>query len=99
MPDENEADEIINRIRRNSVLSDSRGRKLTLPEPQPAISPRASPLSRPQSFKKGGTVKRTGLAKLHKGELVLTKKKAQALKIKLRKKKKTSKKQIGKVKR
>ncbi len=32
------------------------------------------------SYKKGGKVKKTGLAKLHKGELVLTKKQAKKLK-------------------
>jgi len=31
---------------------------------------------RPRSFKKGGKIKRAGLAKLHKGEVVLTKKQA-----------------------
>jgi hypothetical protein len=44
----------------------------------------------------GGVVKKTGLAKLHKGELVLTKKKAQALKIQLRKKEKPAKRQLAK---
>jgi hypothetical protein len=61
-----------------------------------AVSPRSTPLSRPSSYKKGGVVKKTGLANLHKGELVLTKKKAQALKIKLRKKKKPAKKHLAK---
>jgi hypothetical protein len=32
------------------------------------------------SFKKGGKVKRTGLAKVHSGEVVLSKKQASALK-------------------
>lgn len=34
----------------------------------------------PPSYAKGGKVKRTGLAKVHKGEVVLTKKSAGALK-------------------
>jgi hypothetical protein len=34
----------------------------------------------PQSFAKGGRVKRTGLARVHKGEVVLTAKAAKALK-------------------
>ena len=96
MPENNQAEEIIDRIRRGSALSDPRGRKLILPEPVPPVSPRPTPLSRPQSFKRGGVVKKIGFGKLHKGELVLTKKKAQSLKLKLRKKKKPSKKQIGK---
>jgi hypothetical protein len=32
------------------------------------------------SFKKGGTMKRTGLARLHKGELIIPAAKAKALK-------------------
>jgi hypothetical protein len=31
----------------------------------PAVSPRSSPLSRPSNLKKGGVVKKTGLAKVH----------------------------------
>ena len=92
----NHTEEILNRIRTGSALTDSRGRRITLPDPQPAISPRSTPLARPSSYKKGGTVRKTGLAKLHKGEVLLTKKKALALKAKLRKKRKPTKKQIGK---
>ena len=36
--------------------------------------------SQVQSYAVGGTVKRTGLAKVHKGELVITAKTAKALK-------------------
>jgi hypothetical protein len=43
--------EILERIRVGSALSDPRGRKLSIP----------------RSFKKGGVVKKTGFAKLHKG--------------------------------
>ena len=39
------------------------------------------------SYKKGGVVKKTGLAKVHKGERVLTKKQNQTYTIKLRNKK------------
>jgi hypothetical protein len=92
----NHTDEILDRIRTGSALSDPRGRRITLPDPVPAIAPKSTPLSRPSSYKKGGVVKKTGLAKLHKGELVLTKNKLQALKIKLRKKKKPAKKKITK---
>ena len=96
----NQADQIIDRIRRGSALTDSRGRRLVLPDPVPPVSPRPTPLSRPSSFKKGGVVQKTGFAKLHRGELVLTNKqaaalkmtaKALALKTKLRKKKSTKK--------
>jgi hypothetical protein len=93
MPDRDPtpADEILERIRPS--LSP---RKVINPDPVPAVSPRSTPLSRPSSYKKGGIVKKTGPAKLHKGELVLTKKKVQSLKIKLRKKKKPAKKQLAK---
>lgn len=36
-------------------------------------------LARPSEYKKGGTVKRTGWAKVHKGERVLTKRAATVL--------------------
>lgn len=39
----------------------------------------------PQSFKKGGIVKKTGLAKVHKGEKVLTVKQAKAAALKKKK--------------
>jgi hypothetical protein len=103
----NNAEDIIDRIKSGSALQDARGRRLTLPEPEPAVAPRSTPLSHPSSFKKGGVVKKTGFAKLHKGEIVLTKKqaaalrtgvKALALKTKLakRKKQKPAKKTITK---
>lgn len=34
----------------------------------------AQPKAEPSSYKKGGLVKKTGMAKVHKGEMVLTKK-------------------------
>ena len=43
-----------------------------------------------------GRAKKTGLAKLHKGEVVLTKKKALVLKAKTPQEKEAAKKQIGK---
>lgn len=76
----NHTDEILDRIKSGSVLQGVRGRKLIVPEPVPAIAPRSTPLSHPSSFKKGGVVKKTGFAKLHKDEVVLTKKQAAALK-------------------
>jgi hypothetical protein len=39
-----------------------------------------SVMASPASFSKGGAVKKTGLAKVHKGEIVLNKKAACALK-------------------
>jgi hypothetical protein len=46
-----------------------------------AVSARAtSAMASPPSYAKGGKVRKTGLAKVHKGEFVLTKKKATALK-------------------
>jgi hypothetical protein len=46
-----------------------------------AVSSRAtSAVASPPSFAKGGKVKRTGLAKVHKGEVVLTAKAAKTLK-------------------
>jgi hypothetical protein len=92
MPDRDPipAEEILERIRPSLST-----RKIINPA-VPAVSPRSTPLSRPSSYKMGGVVKKTGLAKLHKGELVLTKKKAQALKIQLRKKEKPAKRQLAK---
>ncbi|MEI6093512.1 MAG: hypothetical protein WCQ47_07515 [bacterium] len=43
-------------------------------------------LIRPDSYKKGGKVKKTGLALVHKGELVLNKKQQSKLRKKLKKK-------------
>jgi hypothetical protein len=81
MPDErNHTDEILDRIRTGSTLADSRDRRITLPDPVPAVSPRSTPLSRPSSYKKGWRGEKDELRELHKGELVLTKKKAEALK-------------------
>jgi hypothetical protein len=37
-------------------------------------------MASPPSYAKGGKVRKTGLAKVHKGEVVLTKKKAAELK-------------------
>jgi hypothetical protein len=103
----NHTQEILERIKSGSTLTGPRGRKIILPEPLPAIAPRSSPLSRPSSFKKGGVVKKTGFAKLHKDEVVLTKKQAAALrtaakalvlktKLAKRKKQKPAKKNITK---
>ena len=41
--------------------------------------------SQVQSYAVGGTVKKTGLARVHKGELVITAKTAKALKSLMRK--------------
>lgn len=43
-----------------------------------AVTP--APMASPSSFAKGGMVKRTGLARVHKGEKVLTAKQHAALK-------------------
>lgn len=46
-----------------------------------AISDRATQaVASPASYAKGGKVKRTGIAKVHKGEVVLTASKVKALK-------------------
>lgn len=46
-----------------------------------AVSSRATgAMASPMSYAKGGKVKKTGMAKVHKGEVVLTKAKAAALK-------------------
>jgi len=46
-----------------------------------AVSARATgSMASPPSYAKGGKVKRTGMAKVHKGEVVLTAAKAKALK-------------------
>ncbi len=49
-----------------------------------AINARAHDVITGESFKKGGMVKRTGLAKVHAGECVLTKSQASAIKKLLR---------------
>jgi len=46
----------------------------------PTIGPSGGPeqsLAKPHSAKRGGKVKRTGMAKIHRGERVLTKKQAR----------------------
>lgn len=45
-----------------------------------AVSDRAVDMATPSAYAKGGVVKRTGMAKVHKGELVLTAAKRKALK-------------------
>ncbi len=82
-------------LRRNTLEPSLGPRRVVLPDPQPAIALKSTPLSRPSSYKKGGAVKggavkKTGLAKPHKGELVLTKKKAQAPENKTAQEKETS---------
>jgi hypothetical protein len=47
-----------------------------------AFSPSVGPDARLQSFKRGGKVKKTGLAKVEKGEKVLTKKQQSNKKLK-----------------
>jgi len=42
------------------------------------LPPRGTGLAYPSSYKKGGKVKKTGFAKVHKGEVVLTKKQAKS---------------------
>ena len=44
------------------------------------IKPKQSAMAKPASFAKGGKVKKTGVAKVHAGEVVLTKKTVGALK-------------------
>lgn len=48
-------------------------------------------LARPESFKKGGTVKKTGWALVHKGERVLTMRAAAVLATKIRRRKRKRK--------
>jgi hypothetical protein len=45
-----------------------------------AINERAVGMASPPAYKKGGKVKRTGMAKVHAGEVVLTATKVKALK-------------------
>lgn len=45
-----------------------------------AVSDRAVDMAAPASYAKGGLVRKTGLAKVHKGEMVLTAAKHKALK-------------------
>jgi hypothetical protein len=42
-------------------------------KPPTPVKPAPKPMAKPPSFKKGGTVQKTGLAKVHKGEKILTK--------------------------
>jgi hypothetical protein len=46
--------------------------------PEPAM--KQMPMAQPSSFKKGGKVKKTGMALVHKGEKVLTKKQQESKK-------------------
>ena len=73
----------VNKIGRYVGAIKSGARSLLGKDLSRAVSARAvgmaTPAS-PQSFAKGGKVKRTGLAKVHKGEVVLTAKAAKVLK-------------------
>jgi hypothetical protein len=73
----------VNKIGRYVGAIKSGARQLLGKDLSRAVSARAvsatTPAS-PQSFAKGGKVKRTGLAKVHKGEVVLTAKAAKVLK-------------------
>ena len=62
------------------VLKDA-SRQLLGKQLSRAVSSRAaSAVASPMSFAKGGKVHRTGMAKVHKGELVLTAKQTKAMK-------------------
>jgi hypothetical protein len=73
----------VNKIGRYVGALKSASKQLLGKDLSRAVSARAvgmaTPAS-PQSFAKGGVVKKTGLAKVHKGEVVLTAKTAKALK-------------------
>lgn len=53
-------------------------REKAMPIGTPVKNPMAGGMAAPRSFKKGGTVKKTGMAKVHKGEVVIPKGKLQA---------------------
>ena len=73
----------VNKIGRYVGAIKSGARSLLGKELSKAVSARAVGMATPatpQSFARGGVVKKTGLAKVHKGEVVLTAKTAKALK-------------------
>ena len=73
----------VNKIGRYVGAIKSGARQLLGKDLSRAVSARAvsaATPAAPQSFAKGGRVKRTGLAKVHKGEVVLTARAAKALK-------------------
>jgi hypothetical protein len=72
----------VNKIGRYVGAIKSGARQLLGKDLSRAVSARAAGAvaASPPSFAKGGKVKRTGLAKVHKGEVVLTAKAAKTLK-------------------
>ena len=64
--------------------------KDTAQKKKPATNP--TKMASPTGFKKGGKVKKTGMAKVHRGEVVLTKSEAKKGHVKTSKKKSTHKK-------
>lgn len=60
----------------SSASSDSKGKEPTEGK-APTFQPKAVGSASPDSFKRGGKVRKTGIAKVHKGERVLTKKQAK----------------------
>jgi len=59
----------------------ARKKKKKNPPTPPTVSlPEDSTVGIPRQFKRGGKVKKTGMAKMHKGERVLTKKQAKRFK-------------------
>jgi len=74
----------VNKIGRYVGAIKSGARQLLGKDLSRAVSARAvgmaTPAASPASFAKGGKVKRTGMAKVHRGELVIPAKTAKALK-------------------
>jgi hypothetical protein len=74
----------VNKIGRYVGALKSASKQLLGKDLSRAVSARAvgmaTPAASPASFAKGGKVKKTGMAKVHKGEVVLTAKTAKALK-------------------
>ena len=81
MPAENDqTQKILDKIHTGLSQQADRSRRVIPPEIEPQPTWGKSPFYHPREFKKGGLVRKTGLVKVHKGELILTKKQAAALK-------------------
>ena len=57
-------------------------RAMTAREEDPGLEQRQ--MAQPSSYRRGGKVRKSGMAKVHRGEVVLTKKRANKLRKKLR---------------
>jgi hypothetical protein len=73
-----EAADMKGKGRQGLIQKIRQGKKKTpLTPPNASNTTQLSPMAEPSSFRKGGRVKKTGFAKVHRGEVVVPKKRAR----------------------